>query len=257
MASWDQRGNVWGAPPGASGAVSRIEERLSFLKRVYGLFTGSVLFSAIGALIALNAGVSSSHATYAVGHVQKTVPPLVAFFGQHYIIGSIIMILSIFGAYAVRHVRGLNLLALFGMASTIGVVIAPSLFIATVAAGAGATLSSAPVRDAFVLAVVCFSGLTGYALTTKKDFSYLGGGLTMGLFVLIGASLLNIFLGSSILGLAIASVSVLAFGGFVLYDTSKILHGNQEDAVSAAIELYLDFLNLFLALLRILSRRSD
>lgn len=253
MSSWEQRGQAWGAAP----SYAREESRTSFLKRVYGLFTGSIIFSAVGALFALNAGTSLSQATYEVGGARATIPPLVAFFGQHYIVGALIMLLSVFGAYAVRRVRGLNLLALFGMATVIGVVVAPSLFVATIAAGAGKTLSSAPIRDAFLLSVVGFSGLTGYALTTKRDFSYLGGALTMGLFVLIGAGLLNIFLGSSVLGLAIASVSVLAFGGFILYDTSKLLHGTEQDAVSGAIELYLDFLNLFLALLRILSSRRD
>lgn len=253
MGAWEQRGNTWGALPSAS----RAEERVSFLKRVYMLFTGSVLFSAIGALFALHAGVSSSQATLSIGQAEKTLPPLVAFFGQHYIAGAIIMFLCVFGAYAVRHVRGLNVLALFGMATMIGIIVAPSVFVAQLAASAGNTLSSAPIRDAFILATLGFAALTGYAFTTKRDFSYLGGALTMGLFVLIGASILNLFFHSSVFGLAIASVSVLAFGGFVLYDTSKILHGTEEDPVSAAIELYLDFLNLFLALLRILSRRSD
>ena len=79
----------------------------------------------------------------------------------------------------------------------------------------------------------------------------------MGLFVLIGASLLNIFLGSSVFGLAIASVSVLLFGAYVLYDTSRILRSGEDDAVGFAISLYMDFFNIFLAILRILSSRRE
>jgi modulator of FtsH protease len=252
MNSWDYKEQAWGASSLTQGGT-----RTAFLKRVYGLFTASVIFSAIGALVALHAGLSSSQVSLNVGSSRVAVPPLVAFFGEHYFIGLILMLGVVFGASVVRHVRGLNVLALFGMATVIGVVIAPSLFYATLAAGMGKTLSSAPIRDAFLLSVVGFGGLTGYALTTKKDFSFLSGGLTMGLFVVIGAGILNIFLGSSILGLAIASVSVLLFGAYVLYDTSRLLRSDERDAVGGAISLYLNFLNIFLALLRILSSRRD
>src|SRR5262245_7951796 len=137
MNSWDQREQAWGATSLAQGGT-----RTAFLKRVYGLFTASLIFSAIGALVALKPGPSSSEVWLRVGSARVAVPPLVAFFGQHYIIGMLLMIGAVFGASVVRHVRGLNLLALFGMATVIGVVIAPSLFYATIAASAGKTLSS-------------------------------------------------------------------------------------------------------------------
>lgn len=249
MNSWDQQSSAWGG----ARSISRTSSRASFLKRVYGLFTGSILFSAAGALLALYGGLSSSQAILRIGGKSVVVPPLVAFFGQHYIIAMLVMMGAVFGASMVRHVKGLNVLALFGMASVIGVVIAPTLFYATLAAGIGQTLSASPVRDAFLLSVVGFGGLTGYALTTKRDFSFLGGALTMGIFVVIGASLLNLFFSSSVFGLAISSVAVLLFGAFVLYDTSRLLHSDEEDAVGGAIQLYLNFLNIFLSLLRILS----
>jgi modulator of FtsH protease len=247
MDTWNYKERAWDAQSPALGA------RTGFLKRVYGLFTGSVIFSAIGALIALYGGLSFSNVE--VG--SRRVPPLVAFFAEHYIIGMLVMLGAVFGASAVRHVRGVNVLALFGMATVIGIVIAPSLFIAMVYASQGHTLSPAPIRDAFILATVGFGGLTAYALTTRKDFSFLGGALTMGLFVVIGAALLNIFLASQVFSLAIASVSVLLFGAYVLYDTSRLVRSGEQDAVGAAIQLYLNFLNIFLALLRILSSRRD
>ena len=252
MNSWDQQPRAWGA-----ASVSRAASRTSFLKRVYGLFTASIIFSAIGAVVALNAGVASSQAIIRIGGQSVAVPPLVAYFGQHYIIAALIMLGSVFGASMVRHVKGLNMLALFGMATAIGVVIAPTLFYATLASSIGKTLSASPVRDAFILSAVGFGGLTGYALTTSKNFSYLGGALTMGIFVVFGASLLNLFVGSSVFSLAISSVAVLLFGAFVLYDTSRLLHSDEEDAVGGAIQLYLNFLNIFLSLLRILSSRRD
>jgi modulator of FtsH protease len=253
MNSWDQQDRAWGG----ARSISRAESRTSFLKRVYGLFTASIIFSAIGAMVALYGGLSSSQAVLRVGGKLVTVPPLVAFFREHYFIGFLVMMGAVFGASMVRHVKGLNLLALFGMATVIGVVIGPAIFFATIAAGAGNTLSASPVRDAFILSTLGFSGLTAYALTTRKDFSYLGGALSMGLWVIIGASILNIFLGSTVGGLAIASVGVLLFGAYVLYDTSRLLHSDEEDAVGGAISLYMDFLNIFLFLLRILSARRD
>jgi modulator of FtsH protease len=252
MNSWDHRERPWG---GAS--ISRAESRTSFLKRVYGLFTASIIFSAIGAMVALYGGLSSSQAVLRVGGKSVVVPPLVAFFGQHYIIGFLVMLGVVFGASMVRHVKGLNVLALFGMASVIGIVIAPTIFYATLASSIGNTLSASPVRDAFILSSVGFGGLTAYALTTRKDFSYLGGALSMGALVLFGAIILNLFLGSSVFSLAISSVAVLLFGAFVLYDTSRLLHSDEEDAVGGAIQLYLNFLNIFLALLRILSSRRN
>jgi modulator of FtsH protease len=141
------------------------------------------------------------------------------------------------------------------MATIVGVVIGPSLFFAQIAAATGSTISAAPIRDAFILATAGFVGLSGYAIVTRKDFSFMRGALTMGLFVVIGAMVLNFFVGSSIMGLAIASVCVLLFGAFILYDTSRLLRAGGEDPVGGAISLYLNFLNLFLALLRILSSR--
>jgi modulator of FtsH protease len=245
------------SPWGEGYAAPTTATRLGFLKKVYGLFTASILFSAIGAMLALNLGVGTSQLTVSAGNGRVVVPPLVGFFAQHPFISIIVMLASVFGASFVRHKRGLNIIALFGMATILGIVIGPALFFAQLSAGLGGTLSSSPIRDAFILATLGFAGLTGYALITKKDFSYLGGALMMGLFVVIGASLLNLFLGSSVFGLALASVSVLLFGAYVLYDTSRIMRSGENDVVGAAIQLFLNFFNIFLAILRILSSRRE
>ena len=244
----DQRFGGYGYGVAAEQPRSLMADRAAFLKKVYGLFTASLGLSALGAVLALTVGASTSQVKIA----GVTVPPLVAFFAQNWWVGVILMLASVFGASALRHRPTVNVVALFAMASIIGVVIAPALFFAQLAAGLGETLSANPVRDAFILSVVGFGGLTGYAMVSGKDFSFLRGALTMGLFVVIGAIVLNLFLQSNVVGLAIASVSVLLFGAFVLYDTSKLLRSREEDAVGGAISLYLDFLNIFLALLRIL-----
>lgn len=236
------------------GAVQQVEstaDRLAFIKKVYAYFAASVVLSAAGAMVALYAGADASKVAIA----GVPVPPLVALVASSPWIALIAMLGVVFGASAVRHKPVVNVVALFGMAFILGVLFAPSLFWAQVSAGMGGTLSASPIRDAFILAVVMFGGLTGYVALSKKDFSYLGSALTMGLFVILGASVLNIFLGSNIFGLAIASVGLILFGGYVLYDTSRILRSEERDAVGGAMKLYLDFLNIFLYLLRILGSR--
>ena len=227
----------------ASSAV-----QLSFLRKVYGLFFAGIVSAAGGAMTALYTGTP-----IAVGK-GVMVPPLVAFVMQHMIISIVVYFGAFFALAAVRHKPRVNVVALLGFTFVSGLFIAPSLFIATLMAKMGATLSSNPVRDAFLLAASGFGGLTGYALITRKNFSFLGGMLSMGLWVLIGAMLVGIFVGSQVFHLAIASVGVLLFGAYVLYDTSRLLHSEEPiTPVDAAISLYLDFLNLFLFLLQILS----
>jgi len=223
---------------------------LPFVRRVYLLLTAGILFAAAGGLVALYAGVPV--ALEARGG-SLAVPPLVAFELQH----GIVMLLVFFGAFfAANFARtrpGLNVIALFGFTFITGLFLAPSIFIAQVMASAGQTLDPSPVRDAFLLSAITFSGLTGYCFVTKRDFSFMGAALSTGLWVVLGASLLAMLFHSSALSLAVASVAVLLFAGYILYDTSRILRAGGGDAVGAALSLFLDVINLFLALLRILS----
>ncbi|HMJ56650.1 MAG TPA: Bax inhibitor-1/YccA family protein [Polyangiaceae bacterium] len=244
----------------AGSLVEAPAEKLVFLRKVYSLFTGSVVTASTGALVALYAGADLSRVTVPIGRTMVTVPPLVGFFANHWIIGMMMFLGAFFGASMVRERPGVNVAALFGASFVSGLYIAPMLWFVQVQATQGTTLSPAPVRDAFLLTVLGFTGLTSYALLSKRDFSFLGGFLSMGLWVLIGASLLSLFVGGASFSLAIASVGVLLFGGYILFDTSRILRDpTNRDAVGAAIGLYLNFLNLFLFLLRILgsARRSD
>ncbi len=228
---------------------------LPFLRKVYLLFTGGVWFAVVGALLALYAGAPV--ALTRGGAVVATVPPLVAFAMQHWIVMMLVYVGAFFAASFARHIRGLNVLALFGYAFITGLFIAPSIFVAQAMASAGHTLDASPVRDAFLLSGASFVGLSGYVLVSRKDFSRFGAALTMGLFVLIGASLLGLFIHAAVFQLAIASVGVLLFSGFILYDTSVIMREGERDAVGAALRLFLDIINLFLLLLRILSSSRD
>jgi len=113
------------------------------------------------------------------------------------------------------------------------------------------------IFQAGVLTVGIFGGLTAYVFLSNRDFSFLRGMVTVGLIVVILAGLLNIlFVGSLGLGFALAVATLLLFSGFVLYDTSRIIRRYPTtEYVSGALDLYLDALNIFLAMLRILNRR--
>lgn len=98
-----------------------------------------------------------------------------------------------------------------------------------------------------------FFALSGYALMSRKDFSFIGGFLFAGLIMLIVASLIGAFFNIPGMSLALSVVSALIFSGYILFDTSRIINGGETNYIMATVSLYLDILNLFLALLRILS----
>jgi modulator of FtsH protease len=151
------------------------------------------------------------------------------------------------GAQAVRHVPGVNLLALFGFTTLTGIVISPLVAIVS-------QNNPASLLQAGVLTIGIFGGLTAYAFISKKDFSFLRGMVVTGLIVVILAGVLNIFLASSAFSFAISTAALILFSGFVLYDTSNIIRRYPtNEYVAGALALYLDFWNIFLALLRILN----
>lgn len=116
------------------------------------------------------------------------------------------------------------------------------------------------VTAALGLTGAIFFGLSGYAMTTRKDFSYLGGFLIAGITVAFLASLLGIFFQIPALHLAVSSAFVLIAAGYILYETSQMIHGGQRNYILATIGLYVQIYNLFVSLLHILgslSGRSD
>lgn len=107
-----------------------------------------------------------------------------------------------------------------------------------------------------------FAGLSAYVLTTKKDFSFMGGFLIAGVMVLlvvslgaVGASLFGINVSGAFI--AISAVSMLLFSGLILFDTSRIIHGGETNYIMATIALYLDVYNIFTSLLTLLGFASN
>ena len=118
------------------------------------------------------------------------------------------------------------------------------------------------VVTALSLTGMIFLSLSGYTLISKKDFSFMSGFLTVGLWVVIGCIVIA-FVGSwmgyqvSALSLAISAAVVILMSGFILYDTSRILHGGETNYIMATVSLYLSIYNLFVHLLVLTGFMSD
>ena len=104
---------------------------------------------------------------------------------------------------------------------------------------------------------VIFFALSGYALTTRRNFNFMGGFLATGFLVVLAASLVNIFLGIPAFSLAISATVVMLMSGFLLYETSQMVHGGQDNYVLATVGLYMTIFNLFVSLLHLLGFASN
>ena len=99
---------------------------------------------------------------------------------------------------------------------------------------------------------VIFLALSGYALTTRRDFSFLGGFLFTGFIVVLAAIIANLFLQIPVLSLVISAVVILIMSGFILFDTSRMVNGGETNYILATVSLYLSIFNIFIHLLHLL-----
>lgn len=97
-----------------------------------------------------------------------------------------------------------------------------------------------------------FLGLSGYALTSRRDFSFMGGFLMVGILVAFLAGLGAIFFQLPALSLAVSAMFVLLMSGLILYQTSNLVHGHETNYIMATVTLYVSIYNLFLSLLQLL-----
>ncbi|EKD60991.1 MAG: hypothetical protein ACD_54C00446G0001 [uncultured bacterium] len=154
-------------------------------------------------------------------------------------------------------------------------VAAAQLFFYVYAAAVGLSLAfifavytQTSIAQTFLVTAIAFAGLSLYGYTTKKDLSGMGTFLMMGLIGIIVASIVNIFLASSALAFAISVIGVLIFAGLTAFDTQTIKNtylqhaqaGDQEwlgkAAIMGALNLYLDFINMFMFLLQFMGNRE-
>ncbi len=113
------------------------------------------------------------------------------------------------------------------------------------------------IATAFAGTGLIFLGLSGYALTSKRDFSFMGGFLFAGIMVVFMAAIANIFLAMPALSLAVSGGIILLMSGFILFDTSRIINGGETNYIMATYGLYLSIFNIFISLLQILGIMSS
>ncbi|MBZ7939309.1 Bax inhibitor-1/YccA family protein [Campylobacter sp. W0014] len=201
-----------------------------FIKQTYQLFAASLLAATVGAYVGIFALASFFIESLATFWILFAVE-LGLFFALMY----------------KKKEAPLNLILLFAFTFCSGLTLTP-LLISVLALPAGGII----IAQAFALTTVAFAGLSIFAMNTKKDFTVMGKALFIVLLVVIAASLINIFLHSSVFSLIISSVSAILFSFYILYDTQNIIRGNYETPIEGAVALYLDFVNLFINLLNIL-----
>ena len=232
-----------------SAVNDTLEQRLAFLRKVYTLFSCSMVLWMGSAL-----WVSTN---------DKMLGLVMGIFGNGFI-GMIVFMAALFGLLHLTRSAGapLNYIGLGLFSLLEGFVTAPLIkYSLTVTGGGGLAVTdpSNVVLQAFVLTGMVFGGLTTYALTTKRDFSFLRGALWMGFFLLFGLAILGMFgIGESMqMGWGISVGWVLLMGGFVLYDTQNIMKRYPSNmAAAAAATLMIDFIIMFQRILMLLSRRD-
>jgi modulator of FtsH protease len=101
-----------------------------------------------------------------------------------------------------------------------------------------------------------FLGLSGYALTTRKDFSFLGGFLMVGILVAFLVSLAAVIFSMPLVSLAMSAMFILLMSGFILYETSQLIHGGENNYILATVSLYVSIYNLFVSLLHLIGAFS-
>ncbi len=218
-------GSTTTLPRGVTSAASvTTTERLVFIKKVYSLLAMSMGTAAIGAY--LGSG------------------PLLLLVAPNMMLFFILQIALIFFASFAARKPGLNMVALFSFTTVSGLTLGPLLY----------QVGPSIAAEAFALTAITFAGLSMYVVYSKKDFSFMSGFLMTGLIVLVVGGLLNMFfIQSGMMHFVMSGASVLLFSGFILYDTSNIMrYYGTDEYVSATLALYLDVLNLFIALLSIL-----
>ena len=214
-------------PQAGAGAREVASSNVAFMKRTYQLLAASMIAAAAGAYVTM---------PYADVIMQY----------KWFIFGFEIFMLFI-GLGLTRNKPGLNLAALFIFTFTTGVTLVPMLA-ALIGAGNGAVIG-----NAFLMTSVLFGSLSLFAINSKTDYSSWGKPLFIVLIVVIVASLINyFFLHSGTMQIVITAGVILLFGIFTIYDTQNIANGAYDSEVDAAISLYLDFLNMFTAILQLL-----
>lgn len=209
----------------ASTASPSVLATNKVIRNTYMLLSLTVIFSAITAAISTV--------------VQLNIPPLM-------------VILGYFGLLYATHATArssLGIVMVFAFTGFMGLTLGPILNMYIHGYSNGPQIVAAALGSTGVI----FFALSGYALVTRKNFNYLAGFIFVGLIVALIASLASMFFAMPALELAISAVFVMLMAGYVLFETSQMMHGGQTNYILATINLYVALFNMFINLLQILS----
>ena len=215
------------------------EEINSAMGRVYGHMSMAVLVSML--------------VSYWVG----TTPELLQFFFTG-VLKWIVIFAPLAAVFAVSHVLGTNptkgvaQLCLHGFAALMGLSFAMIFAVFTMGS----------IVSAFMGAAILFAVMSGYGYFTKRSLESMGQFMFIGLIAIVIASIVNIFIGSSVMATVISALAIIIFLGLTAYDTQRIremISVDTSDAVeiSGALSLYMNFINLFINLLQLFGVRND
>ncbi|MDH3634725.1 MAG: Bax inhibitor-1/YccA family protein [Gammaproteobacteria bacterium] len=208
-------------------AVTRSQEAIlstnKVIKNTYILLSGTLLFSAFAAYLGVISGI---------GHGTALVASIVAIAMLWFVLPR-----TANSATGIPVLFAITGLLGFGLGPVLNYYLSVNPSIVMTALGGTGTI---------------FLGLSGYALTTRKDFSFLGGFVMVGMLVVLGAAVLNIFLGIPALFLAVNAAVVLIMSAFILWETSSLIHKGETNYIMTTAGLFLSILNLFQALLHLL-----
>jgi FtsH-binding integral membrane protein len=214
------------------------EEINSAMGRVYGHMSLAVVVSM---LVSYFVGSSPELLAFFFTGVMKWIvifAPLVAVFGVVMVLGS-------------NPSKGVAQLCLHGFAALMGLSFAMIFAIFTMGS----------IVSAFMGAAILFGTMSGYGYFTKRSLDSLGQFMFIGLIAIVIASIVNIFIGSSVMAMVISALAIIIFLGLTAYDTQKIREDLSVDTspaaeVSGALTLYMDFINLFINLLQLFGDRK-
>jgi modulator of FtsH protease len=215
--------------PSLSRPATSVVATNRLIRNTYSLLALTLLFSG------LTAGLS----------MVLAVPPMAYLF----CIGGALVLVWFVLPKAARSANGLWVV--FGITGLLGFGLGPILSIYLALPN-----GSSVVMTALGGTGVIFLALSGYALTTRRDFSFLGGFLFTGFIVVLVAIIANLFLQIPVLSLVISAVVILIMSGFILFDTSRMVNGGETNYILATVSLYLSIFNIFIHLLHLLGIAS-
>ncbi|KAF3859454.1 Transmembrane BAX inhibitor motif-containing protein 4 [Dissostichus eleginoides] len=213
---------------GTNVATASVQIRMDFLRKVYTLLSLQIILTtATSALFMFCQPIKDFvHTSPAVVLVSA--------------LGSLVILVAL-AVYRHKHPVNLYLLAVFTLLEAVSVGTAVTFYEYSI------------VLQALCLTCAVFAGLTVYTFQSKRDFSKMGAGLFACLWILIIASFMRFFFHSDSTELIMAGAGALVFCGFIIYDTHLLMKQlSPEEHILASINLYLDIVNLFLHILRLL-----